>query len=73
MTTREEKIAFLLNRDVESISNEVIEDTIPEQTGEEGAQPFSFTIAILRDGFKGYNNFTDEELDEEVKEAQALD
>ena len=59
--TREEKINFLVNRDLDTVSlwMKITAD-------------WGLIESLFRHGFKGYDNFTDEELDAEIKEAQAL-
>jgi len=57
---REEKVELLVNRDANTVEKCIL-------TGE-----WDFIEMLLRHGFKGYDNFTDEELDAEIKEVLAL-
>jgi len=58
---REEKVELLVNRDANTVEKCIL-------TGE-----WDFIEMRFRNGFKGYNNFTDEELDAEIREEKALD
>jgi len=59
--TRDEAIKYLVQKDFDFITNEL------DNLGEE------LLYSYLEDGFKGYWNFTDEELEDEVKQRRELE
>jgi hypothetical protein len=59
--TRDEAIKYLVQKDFDFITDEL------DNLGEE------LLYSYLEDGFKGYWNFTDEELEDEVKQRRELE
>ena len=57
---REEMVQLLVDSDIDYIMEDAAKDD------------YSLLAAYLDTGFKGYNNFTDEELKAEIKEREFL-
>ena len=57
---RDEMVDFLIDEDIDFIMKEAANDV------------FELLASYLGSGFKGYGNFTDEELETEVKQREEI-